>query len=413
MSVDNNGLTGIKKCNTTYKYDANDPQGSILPRLVAWPGHDTFLCAHEGKLQTAAWNNGDLTFTPVGPSNYGVSAFGVSRKGNFIFWPQSRDGDVVDYDDDGNTKLVKEEVYQIVACRVRDGKFSDPFIIADLSHDTDQISVVEVSGSALDLLITEITTTENAANNMSYGSNLWRTKIPHTQCVTAMGAETPNLRVAPGGEAPFDVTLRNDGNTYLKGCTIVMFENGTEVPGASKEITFGEDTLRPSMWNEPDDNGVPQGAESDYALAPGKSQVHRAFIPIPADWSGAKKVSFVARSPQLVSGNDIYAEAADEWDEGEIIEYSANEPIMAEMDFVDIYEDESDWADYSDAPVQVANMGSSNSGAANGSGSASSVQRAATPRTADSGGSGLLAAGIGAAGAAVLAYERRRAKSEK
>ena len=410
MSVNKNGLASIKKCNTTYKYDDKDPQGSVLPRLVAWPGHDTFLCAHEGKLQTAAWNNGDLTFTPVGPSNYGVSAFGVSRKGNFIFWPQSRDGDVVNYDDDGNTKLVKEKVYQIVACRVRGDKFSDPFIIADLSHDTDQISVVEVSGSALDLLITEITKTEKAANDMSYGSNLWRTKIPHTRCVTATGAETPNLRVAPGGEAPFDVTLRNDGNTYLKGCTIVMFENGKEVTGASKEITFGKDTLRPSMWNEPDGNGVPQGAESDYALAPGKSQVHRAFIPIPADWSGAKKVSFVARNPQLVSGNGVYAEASDEWDGSAIVEYSVDEPVMPEMDFVDIYEDESDWSDYSDAPVLVANTGSSDAGAANG---ASGVRREATPRTGDSGGSGLLAAGIGAAGAAVLAYERRRAKSEK
>lgn len=421
-------LASIKACKTTYKFDKNNPVGSMLPRLIAWPNHDAFLCTHDGKLQKAVWNNGELQFTPVGPSNYGVSAFGVSRNGNFIFWPQSREGDAITGNNaDGDPQTTEEKVYQIMACRIRGEKFSDPFVVADLPHDADQIAIVSVRGAALDLLITEMAKTKQAekqGQDLEYAARLWRTKIPHTKSVTAIGAETPNLRVAPGGEAQFDVSLRNDGNTFLKGCTIDMYLEGQKVPGSSAQLTFSKSTLRESPWNESDSKGALQNVESDYALAPGKRQVHRVSIPIPADWSGEKRVSFVASAPVLVDEGNLYSQA--EVDEGEVREYVVAEPVAAQMDRIDVLEDETEWDYYNDAPVEVVGGGSggSSSGGSGGSssggsssggsgGSAVGTARQATPRTADPSVPGALAAGIGAAGAALLAYERRRSRNDR
>lgn len=414
-------LSNLQRCKDVYTFDKNEPMKTMLPRLVAWPKHNSYLCTHDGKLQSAKWVDGSLTFTPVGPDKFGVAAFGVSSKGTFVFWPQSRDGDQIkDYDDEGKPKTAGEKVYHIMACRMRtkDGKdsFGEPFIMADLGHDADQLSVISVSGTALDLLVTELTSN----GDTSYSANLYRTRIPHTKCITVLGAEAPNRRVAPGGEAFFDLTLRNNGNTYLSGCTIDLCVGGQAVKSA--ELTFSKDTLRESAYNQSDANGVLQDVEADYSLAPGKHQVHRVSMPIPADWTGEKQVAFKARDFKLVGG-DLYSQADE--DEGEIYSYEG-EPVMVNMDGLVMYEDDVEWAEYyNDAPVEVyegypedtekpadGSGGSKQSGTKQGTTKGGDTKsRSTLPQTGDSN-TGIVSAGLAAAGAAILAYERRRAENE-
>jgi hypothetical protein len=296
-----------------------------------------------------------------------------------------------------------------MACRLW-GKdhFSDPFVIADLPHDADQLSVVGVRGSALDLLITEVFKTDKAKKDLEYGANLWRTRIPHVKSATAVGAEAPNARVAPGSEAVFDITLRNDGNMFLASCTISMFCDGKEV--SSKELVFSKDTLRESTFNESDGNGQLQGIESDYSLAPGKTQVHRVSIPIPSDWHGEKKVAFQARLPKEVKSGGLYNQAEeDEWDEGEVLEYESD-PIEATMDAIWALEDETEWEELNDAPVEVLTNEPSNNTPTRSAPTTRTKPR--LPETADPSAPALLPAALAAAGAAALAYERRRAKYE-
>ena len=410
-------IAGIEKTKNTYTFDKSNPVVSMPPRLIPWPKHDAFLCSHEGKLQKAEWKGGELTYTPVGPTNYGIQAFGISSQGNLIFWPQSRDGDQVkDVDNNGEVKTSNEKLCQIMACRVWGADhFSDPFVIADLPHDADQLSVVGVQGSALDLLITEVAKTAKAKKDKSgeyleYGANLWRTRIPHVKSVTALGAEAPNPRVAPGSEAPFDVTVRNDGNMFLSGCTIAMFLDGQEV--SSKELTFSKDSLRESTFNESDGKGNLQGVESDYALAPGKTQVHRVSIAIPADWHGEKKVAFQARSPKEVTSGGLYNQAdEDEWNEGEVLEYVA-EPVEVTMDSLWTLEDETDWEDLNDAPVEVLAIDNGTGGTPATNAAEKTRAKPRLPQTADPSAPALLPAALAAAGAAALAYERRRARYE-
>ena len=76
-------LQNIVKGKTVYEFDEKDPVSSMPPRLVPWRKHEGFLCSHGGKLQQAKWNSSyDLEFTPVGPTEYCVQAFGISRNGN-------------------------------------------------------------------------------------------------------------------------------------------------------------------------------------------------------------------------------------------------------------------------------------------------------------------------------------------
>ncbi len=391
-------LQNIVKGKTVYEFDEKDPVGSMPPRLVPWRKHEGFLCSHGGKLQQAKWNSSyDLEFTPVGPTEYGVQAFGISRNGNLIFWPQSRDGDQVSKVDDetGDVTTERQKVFHIMACRIWGANhFSDPFIMADLPHDADQLSVVGVGGSALDLLITELV--KGKDSDLEYGANLWRTRIPHVKSVTALRAEAPNARVTPGGSANFDVTLRNDGNTFISGCKVVMYCDNEKV--SETQLTFSKDTLRESVYNQSDEKGNPTNVESDWSLAPGKTQTHRVSMPIPAEWRGEKKVGFQAVSPTMVTSGGLYNQDDDDWDEGDVIEYE-NEPIDI-MDEVWTEEDDADWSDLNDAPVEVL-------------GSTASAPRSSSrlPDTADPT-TGIVPAALAAAGAAALAYERRRRKYE-
>lgn len=386
------------------KAEADAPAGvdNTRMRMMAWRENNNqqqFLTSRDGKLMSAMVKdmgtpNATLTFEDVGPQSFGVSSFGVW--GDFIYWPEGRRSDPgVTVDEGGNTKEVAaDQVSRIMGARFRNGTFSDPFVMAEVDHFMDTIVSVSGTSTALTAVSAELT------DGTKDAGMLWYTAIPYVRTITAIGAEAPNAFVLSGYKALFYVTLRNDGNTFLSGCEIAMFEGGLEVADATAKVTFTKDTLVESTHNPKNEKGEFLNVESDYAIAPGKSATHRVEILIPKDWSGNHKVSFIGRNPVVVSGGGVKAEAEDE----HAVEYVV-QPGEIPMDVITVETGEADLVTLDDAPVTVEK------GKDRDKASSSANTRQGIPRTADVT-SPVLAGGLAAAGAAVLAYERRRAQNE-
>lgn len=389
-------LTRVKTPDLAAQADG-EPGDSRL-RLNDWKVVDApkggkqqqFLASKGGKLVSAlvsdhTGKSPELTFSDIGPSKFSLSSFGVWN--DFIYWPETRsgsDGYLVDENGEPVEQTGAKES-RIMGARLRDGKFSDPFVIADLDHFVDNI--VSVSGTKAALAIV----TSEMVDSSKDAGLLWRTAVPFVRTITAIGAEAPDAFVAQGKNAEFHITLRNDGNTFLTGCEVAMYEGSKEV--SKSTLKFGKDTLLESPYNPKDGSGNLQNVEGDYALAPGKTGVYKVEILIPKDWHGDYKVSFVSSAKPELS-----AQAEDTY----VVDYVV-EPGEIPMDLITVEAYESDDVSMNDAPVTVAN-----SKRPSGSGSSSG---AVLPKTSDPGVS-ALAGGAALAGAALVAYGRRRAEVE-
>ena len=326
-------------------------------RLVPWPQEDCFLTTYPSEeylqelnetglwkdpdswdrskwmLQKAWWeeeidNPADptsttpvLAFEPIGPNGFNIDTFGINASGSFIFWSQAREGnDGRVYDEYGNYEPLDEDdenLYQLMACRVYQGYFSDPFVVAELDHDMADLAIVATRNSASPLEVVSIehmpSGTDDNGNPiyLHHKANVWYTVVPHVATATAIDCYAPVPFVSAGGTLRFHVTIRNDGNCYLKGCTLEMclhsataddegnVEVSTEavrVSGSVAKLDICEDTLVESHYNPRDDaTGKLENVEIDYTLAPGKCAVYEIRVPIPSDWeAGDKYVSFIA-----------------------------------------------------------------------------------------------------------------------
>ncbi len=308
-------------------------------RLVFWPshsdgyhylvscpkdpfsGHDVAKSGGKGDwtLHAATWSDDatpKLKVKPVGPSGFNVVNFAVNPRGNFIFWPHTRDASkdrVWDTREmDGVVREVEDvkvrpALYQIIACRLRGNTFSDPFVLADLANDTDQLTALATTTVAVEMMRTSLVDTgerDGEGNPIYHAADIWYTAVPDVRCVTAIGCATENPLVAPGAKMGFEVAVRNDGNTFLKGCTLTLCvhdektDTYTRVEESSASITF-RDALQPSTYNPDDGTGHLKNTEPDLSLAPGKSAVYKVEVNVPKDWEGAKKVLFVASDGQM------------------------------------------------------------------------------------------------------------------
>ena len=309
-------------------------------RLVYWPNrsdgyHYLVSCPKDGSLglrgagpggtgdwtlHAATWSDDEtprLKVRPVGPSGFNVVNFAVNPRGNFIFWPHTRavSNDRV-WDTrrvDGRDQEVEDVVerpalHQVMACRMRGDTFSDPFVVADLENDTDQLTAIATTArAAVEMMRTSLVDTgerDGEGNPLYHAADIWYTSVPDVRCVTAIGCATENAIVAPGAKMEFEVAVRNDGNTYLRGCTLTLCVHDertdaySRVEGSSASVTFA-DALQPSTYNPDDGSGNLKNTEPDRSLAPGKSAVYKVEVDIPKDWEGAKKVLFVASDGQL------------------------------------------------------------------------------------------------------------------
>lgn len=282
--------------------------------LASYPSDPAQLELADDERDYSQWSLHKFTWTndktpkmqvePIGPTGFNVLNF-VCR-GNFLFWPQTREPDEDRVWTSGHEEDVQETeaIYQIMACRIRSGKFSDPFVVADLPTDTDMMSVCSVNTVAvMEALRTEYIDTDardSEGGVLYHAANIWYTAVPSVRCVTATACEAPNPFVSPGGEIDFHVAVRNDGNTFLSDCLFELCSRNEEtdeyerVPGASARVAFGRDTIQESTYNRMGSDGELMGLEPDYALAPGKTSVCAVSVTVPKDWpSGDKKVLFV------------------------------------------------------------------------------------------------------------------------
>lgn len=475
------------------------PDSSL--NLVPWPEQDCFLTSFASAeyrasdefkngnqnswdrskwvLQKAWWEqSGDsyaLGFEEIGPTSFNFSRFALNSGGTFIFWPEGRTGsDEHLYDAEGNHTVSGENdaVYRIMACRVRnnaDGSlhFSDPFIAADLPHSMDSLEAVATFDryAPFEVLSTELVDTgERMINNMGqevplfHAARLWYTSVPNLQCATVVGSSCTLPAVSAGGTAKFDVTIRNDGNSFLSGCHLQMYVHEVEVDekgnalrdesgayidrgvkpvanaGLGLETTELDlvfaDALQASAYNRADDDGNPTDVEPDRALAPGKRSVYRVEVPIPAEWGEeepnagelvVKYISFHATNPVMAEGGGLAALAEED---APVFQQFSVEPgsypvaenrVSANQgkdrrftERLAVESPSSAIAEYADAPTRIE--GATPNATPNKQVAPSTT--AALPKTADPT-SALLPAGLGLAGAALAAYGKRRAENER
>ncbi len=444
-----NYLRSVKRCKD---YDP-------AIRLVARPGTDYYLTSYPDDpaqldlepdqrdyttwtLHKAQWSDDatpELKVEPIGPSGFNVVNFGFNPQGSFLFWPQSRevDDDRV-WDADGKEDVkVRPALYQIMACRIRGERFSDPFVVADLPTDTDMLTVPDMDQNAVvELMRTEYKDTgsrDDEGRTLYHAADIWYTAIPGVRCVTATACEATNPFVNPGGKATFHVAVRNDGNTFLSGCTLKLCackatkDDGTAdetyayVEGAETQVSF-KDAIQESAYNPLDEEGKLKSVEDDFALAPGKTSLYAATVSFPSTWgSGEWKVLFVATDGVLAPDPGLAAQA----NEPEPIEYHVepgaykvvqvrtapdhvHDPDRRHMDVIVVGTTVAEGSPFSPTPVrELGKEGTADNNNA-------PVRRPKLPNTGDdpTAGTGLLGAGLAAAGTAVALYERRRAENE-
>jgi len=263
-----------------------------LLRLVDWPNHsETFLASIDGKLQSVTFGNGSFTptYAEVGPSNFAINSFGLDSSGTILYYPTVSEG-VPGYkystsngaSDVQSTPMPKVNSHRIMACRMRNGRFSDPFVFAEVEYDMDNLAIVCVSSDSIGFVSTDV------VNAQKGQADLYYTALPFVKCANIIGCEAVTTFAYPGMDAVFDLTVRNDGNTYISGFTAQIMEKGGR-PQGSKKVVFSKDTLQESNFN-PSENGKLKDVEDDYALAPGKTSVYRVSLTIPKSWSGKKSV---------------------------------------------------------------------------------------------------------------------------
>ena len=409
-----------------------------------------------------------LKFEEVGPVNFNINNFGMNNAGSFIFWQQAREPvERRIYNSAGDYETIKDDaLYQLMACRVHDGHFSEPFVAADLPHDLSSIQIVASRDNLapLEVLSTEPVDSgdrDGTGNPIYHTANVWYTAVPHLRVITATGCIAPVPFVSPGGKLMFQVALRNDGNSYLSACKLQLCEHtvtkdadgkitsdvATKVEGYVTELTFSKKTMVESHHN-PIVDGEFQNVEPDFALAPGTTSVHKAFVRVPKEWTGDKYVSFIAFDPTVAEGGALAGLSEDEityktfaLEPGDAKPAAIDGTAHADrdrryMDFIKVTEAVADGDDVYDVPATTWTEGeerptpedgtpakgstttggtSTTGGTPAASSPATSTPTAGTntttPRTGDPL-SGALATGLALGGAALAAYGRRRAANE-
>ncbi len=387
-------------------------------------------------------NNVGMEFQRIGPKDFSMSSFGAY--GDFIYWPGTKDGvaDMEPIEKDGGTNVELEDMPPVsrswlMASRLRNGKFSEPFCMVDLGHEIDNVVSLRGTDQALDVVVCGLTDRTRGK------ADIYRTRVPFVRTIAAIEAFAETTYVVPGRNANFFIALRNDGNTFISGCVVEMWNEGAVV--GTYQLAFNKDTLQESTYN-PAQEGTDQlqGVEPDYALAPGKISLYKVTMTIPSTWLGGtdangkrivKTVKFRACKPTTVVGKagSLAAQAEGAVEEG--IEFSLPEPI-ASLNPIPVEVYHYDELAFADAPMSMvtennntsvtadtANAGTTNTTTPSANAPQNNVvQRSTTETTAakkaklantgDSGTLGVGSAAAALAGAAILAYERRRAANE-
>ena len=436
--------------------------------LVPWSGNNKnytgYLTSYDGKLAHAVFNRevGRLEFTQLADFDFNVKSFCIDSTGEFIYWSVGRNGvGEVNYDAQGNADPVQIKDNRIMATKLYKGVFCDPYILSNMSHPVDQMCNFAHGVSTMSLLTTTI---DDFANSLA---SLWYTEIPVCVCPTLLASTLVTPLVSAGESAEFLVTIRNDGNVHITGATVALIgDDGQEVSTARLE--FSKENLQASVYNPPAETatgkmmtigpryaggytlGKPRPAETDaasqeenpqvftlgpekayadeidgllnvgaaYELAPGKTAVYSAMLPVPADWSGSHLVSLKIKDVGYVGTANIEEYfMSSSAESGLLVSSFAKEPSSLQVS----NELGADHDVNQDAPVSVRrkNDDSSSEGDSSDDSSSSGKKAAATgesKKLASTGDSSLylgpLGVALGAAAAGLAAYSARRQELE-
>ena len=453
--------------------------------LVPWPNHDGYLASMGGKLVHVTLKGLErpknetnekyrvpeprFEFNDIGPTNFSITTFGTDETGEFLYWPAVREG-VPGYEyskeGEGNAREEVEE-HRVLSSRLRGGKFGKPFVFCQVPYDMDTLVTCGSQKSvAMSFLSTNLTDRRRGIGEVRY------TAMPYVRCANAIGIQTVGEYAFPGVKCPFNVTIRNEGNVPLSGCTIRLHKRGAKDNKLDTltKITFNKQTLIASNYNPKMSDGTLKDVEPDYALAPGQTSVYAVQLKVPSNWEGKVQASvtaqdFVAapKSPLITSSDSstttslaTFADDTDVEGEGTINfggeDYNDIDPETYSDDFESIDfeeyaepqteydEDGNEYVDYIitpedfdeiedlEVPYDVLTVSTSDDVSGDDLGDA--VVEVDTgwngwedadavgsleplPQTGDDMGPGVASAILGGLGAAMVAYSKRRMENER
>ena len=238
----------------------------LITHLTPWPGvgHNGFLATHNKRLVNVvpapASDEGLLNIAELGSFDIDVDSLGIDPEGIYVYFPSNRNGQgETEFDEDGNPKKVSFKDNRIMASKLQNGVFCDPYVFCHVDHPIESLTAVKEHLRAMAFFCTEITDFANSK------ASIWYTSVPSVVCPTITDAELLTPLVSAGDYVHFLLVIRNDGNTHIKGATATLIdEQGNEV--SSGKIEFTEETRQVSVWNPPE--GMEPGDEALLSTTP-------------------------------------------------------------------------------------------------------------------------------------------------
>ncbi|MBR2789001.1 MAG: hypothetical protein IKD70_00055 [Eggerthellaceae bacterium] len=212
-------------------------------RLTPWPGHEGFLSSYNNKLVHVMPGTGGNVFSieDTGIGDFDVNSFGVDPTGTFIYFAQNRSGVVGrEYDEEGNSTPIEADENRLMALKIYNGVFTDPYVLCNVKHPMENIVCLSPETGAMLFLSAGIT------DFSSSKASMWVTAVPCTAVFTILGAAAVPPVMAAGDVANILVTLRNDGNVHLTGAQMTIRDEDGQVL-ASEWLPFSTETLQASM----------------------------------------------------------------------------------------------------------------------------------------------------------------------
>ncbi len=341
-------LTDQASSKLTYTPSVFYQPDSSLKRLVPWPGHDAMIAMREikgddGQKYNVAYS---LTFdldskggsfptgTQIGPSTGLPLDFMITSNGKALLYADNQKNKYVPTQDDkgnpvlddkGNPVMKQAEgSYRVMAMKaVEDnGKvaFSKPFAACTIDHAIDAVVAVATGNEVTDIIGLEIADISKSL------ANYWEIAIPCIACATPISITPVGGLVIKGQHCTFEIELRNDGNTILRGTGLHLVDGETqEVLHDNVAVKFDATTVVDSSDSKPASSATSDSEdlmfETGYealgnhilakdggrdVLAPGRFARVRAQIMVPTSWG--KKHKIVVKTNKLTYIDPITSE---------------------------------------------------------------------------------------------------------
>lgn len=411
---------------------------------VPWPGHGGLLTLQGGILQASTFDpkaaGGGLTSRQVGPSDYQMASFRVSPSGDTLVFAQNTEGKTgQEFDESGNpTGAVTEKKYRMMGSVCVNNLFSTPFPVAEMDHPVDSLSNISSGSDGMSYAFAYSSIKDMATSK----ADVRFASVPATVTATPLSLVSDRLSVLAGAEEKFTMTLRNDGNVILKGCTVEFRDRETGGLIERKErFSLVKENAVASVWTPelyettgvtgsedaaetpryPDEAIAAAGVEgvhiladplSEGALLPGCTVTYQISFTIPEDWRGTKRTYIVLKDyDYFVPGTRLAA------GEGQVLQFSLPHDQCPTCDLDVHREVEAFDPDLGDSLMQSGTDGGADggtNGSADGGADAPSGQRAVVDMAKTGDKAGLTMAGLvaTAAIAGMTAYTARRLANE-